>query len=391
MRPPISGSLAGSLFGLLLCLCLALPAQAHSQAVNTGSLKLSGTKATLLLCLPVSSLQNAELKPDRNGDGRLNKAEIAQERHALNRLLDEHLQLTASSGEVGQVGLEDLILPGNQDPQVLQTGRSQLYVLRQYHWSHPPQGLKLHYQALSGLFSDTPILLTAVRQGPSESAPQVETLALSPQQEIYPLLGPAKVSGWPNGQNWQSLRSFVQMGSEHVLQGLDHLLFLLALILVSGSSLGYLVKMVSAFTLAHSLTLILTVSGVLNLPSPLVESLIALSITVVALDNLRHHFQRNPQAPHGRWWVVMGFGLLHGMGFAAVLKEQALPNGQFWPSLLGFNLGVELGQLVFVLSAVWLLSAFKSRPRLDLQVRTWSSGAVALVGTLWFIERLWIF
>jgi hypothetical protein len=141
------------------------------------------------------------------------------------------------------------------------------------------------------------------------------------------------------------------------------------------------VRVVTAFTLAHSLTLTLASLGMLALPSRLVESAIAASVILAALNNLRPLYQR------GRVLFAFGFGLLHGFGFASVLAELGLPQGALLLSLVGFNLGVELGQLAIV--AVFLPLAWLLRKGLFYRrvVMLGGSAVIALVAAVWLLER----
>ena len=174
--------------------------------------------------------------------------------------------------------------------------------------------------------------------------------------------------------------SFFPLGIEHILTGYDHLLFLLALML-RGGGLWSLLKIITAFTVAHSITLALAALDVVVLPSALVESIIALSIAYVALENLLPRY-----AVSRRWAVSFLFGLVHGFGFSAVLREIGLPKENLLLSLLNFNLGVEAGQLTVVLLVVPILMRLKSKtwePRLVAVI----SGAILAVGVALFIER----
>ena len=136
---------------------------------------------------------------------------------------------------------------------------------------------------------------------------------------------------------------FLKLGFLHILPyGLDHILFVLGLFFFS-TLLRPLLVQVTAFTIAHSITLGLSLVGVFSLPSSIVEPLIALSIAVVALENVFYRKLRP-----SRWIIVFGFGLVHGLGFAGVLTGLGLPEGQFLTTLLSFNLGVELGQLAVI-------------------------------------------
>jgi hydrogenase/urease accessory protein HupE len=183
------------------------------------------------------------------------------------------------------------------------------------------------------------------------------------------------------GESSRGVGSFFPLGIEHILTGYDHLLFLLALIL-RGGNIWSLLKIITAFTLAHSITLALAALNIVTLPDRLVEATIALSIAYVAAENL---FMR--KAASHRWAVSFLFGLVHGFGFSTVLRELGLPReGLVW-ALLNFNLGVEAGQATAVLAAVPLLfwlRRFKWEPR---AVMT-ASVVVLAVGLTLFVDRV---
>src|SRR6266699_2593342 len=140
----------------------------------------------------------------------------------------------------------------------------------------------------------------------------------------------------------QTMWTFVRLGGEHIFTGYDHLAFLLGL-LVATSSLGSLVKIITSFTLAHSITLALATFNLVILPSRLTESLIAVSIGYVAAENL---FDFRVMK---RYYITFIFGLVHGFGFSNVLREMDLPRSSLALSLFSFNAGVEIGQVTFVL------------------------------------------
>ena len=173
---------------------------------------------------------------------------------------------------------------------------------------------------------------------------------------------------------------FIRLGVEHILTGWDHLLFLLGLLLRGGSALA-LAKIITAFTLAHSVTLALAVLDVVVLPGRLVEAVIALSIAVVAAENL---FLRPVVAR--RWLVSFCFGLVHGFGFSAALREIGLPSHGLALSLFGFNAGVELGQALVVAVALPLLVLLR-RTRWERRMVWSSSLAILVVGVVLFVER----
>lgn len=176
---------------------------------------------------------------------------------------------------------------------------------------------------------------------------------------------------------------FIVLGFTHILpHGLDHILFVLGLFFFS-TYLRPLLIQVTAFTIAHSITLGMSILGVFSLPASIVEPLIALSIAVVAAENI---FFRKLKP--SRWILVFGFGLIHGLGFAGVLRELGLPEGRFIEVLLSFNLGVEIGQLAVIAIAAALTAWMWKKPWYFKRVVVPISIFIGGVGMYWFIERL---
>ncbi len=182
---------------------------------------------------------------------------------------------------------------------------------------------------------------------------------------------------------WARLGQYLGLGFVHILpRGLDHILFVLGLFLLRARLRPVLVQ-VTTFTLAHSLTLALSLYGVVSLPATVVEPLIALSIVYVAIENLR-----TQALTPWRVALVFLFGLLHGLGFAGVLTGLQLPRGDFAVALLGFNLGVEAGQLTVIAGAALLVGWCRHRPWYHGRVVVPASLAIAAVGAYWTITRL---
>ena len=174
-------------------------------------------------------------------------------------------------------------------------------------------------------------------------------------------------------------REYLWLGVTHIFLGYDHVAFLLALFFVR--QFRELVKIITAFSVAHTLTLALAALGVFALPSRLVESAIAASIIYVAAENL----WRADEALH-RWRVTFAFGLVHGFGFANVLRELGLPAEGLVRSLLAFNLGVELGQLA-IAAVCWPLLRWIGRRPWAGRVRAVVSGTLLAFGAAWLFER----
>ena len=177
--------------------------------------------------------------------------------------------------------------------------------------------------------------------------------------------------------------SFFKLGVEHILTGYDHLLFLGALLLRGGRLLS-LFKIITAFTVAHSITLALAVLGLVTVPERLIECVIAASIVYVALENI---FLRD--VPSQRWLVSFLFGLVHGFGFASALGPLHLPARHLALALFSFNLGVETGQALVVALLVPVLVWMRGA-RWERRTVQAASGAVALMGFIWLMERLFV-
>lgn len=194
------------------------------------------------------------------------------------------------------------------------------------------------------------------------------------------------ISGGNTSTAWAVFVDYVPVGFDHILpKGLDHILFVLGLFFLS-LSLHALLWQVTAFTLAHTVTLALGATGWLVVSPAIVEPLIAASIVFVAVENI---VSRGFNA--WRPLFVFGFGLLHGLGFAGVLGEFGLPEGQFVPALLGFNIGVELGQLAVIAMAFLAVGLwFGKKPWYRARIAVPASCAIALIGSYWVVERVFL-
>ncbi len=185
---------------------------------------------------------------------------------------------------------------------------------------------------------------------------------------------------------WDVATTYFWLGVEHILSGIDHLLFVLALVLLI-TGLRRLVETITAFTLAHSVTLIATALGWISLPPAPVEAVIALSIVFLAREIVLKRAGRERLSERRPWLVALAFGLLHGFGFAGALSAIGLPQDSVPVALLMFNLGVEAGQLVFVsavLLALWGLRRAIARPMID----GLASYGIGIAASVWLIERV---
>jgi HupE / UreJ protein len=195
---------------------------------------------------------------------------------------------------------------------------------------------------------------------------------------------------------YQAVQQYFEVGIWHIWSGIDHLLFLLSLLLpavlvwkrtrwepvASGwPAFRSVLTVVTAFTLAHSITLSLAALGVVHLPTRVTESVIAASIVVAALNNIF------PIITEARARIAFGFGLLHGFGFASVLSEMGLPTGARLASLVAFNCGIEVGQLAVVVAVMPLAYLLRRQRLYRHALLPWGSAAIAALALVWFVQR----
>lgn len=362
------------LIALLLVLLLPAAAQAHKPSDAYLSLVVDGAAIEGRWDIALRDLEHA-IGLDGNGDGSITWGEVRARHAAIAAYALARLELTAGGAVCPTQPLEQ---------QVERHTDGAYTVLRlAARCPAPVEGLEVRYALL---FDLDPLHRGLIR---IEHRGATHTGVLGPEQPTL-----AVSAAGPDRR--RQLASFAGEGVWHIWQGIDHVMFLLLLLLPAvlcrrpGSwqpvaslraALLEVVKVVTAFTLAHSITLCLAALGVMTLPARLVESLIAASVILAALNNL------HPLITRRVWLVAFGFGLVHGFGFASVLAGLGLPRDALLPALLGFNLGVEAGQLAIVLAlmpiAFWLRQSWLYR-RVALQGGSVAIGALA---ALWLVER----
>jgi hydrogenase/urease accessory protein HupE len=234
-------------------------------------------------------------------------------------------------------------------------------------------GQTVHIDGLAGGVTD---VLARVER--LDGSSQVERLL--PERPEFAVAAPAGLADVAG--------TYLALGVRHILGGVDHLLFVLALLLIVRGS-RRIVATVTAFTAAHSLTLVAATLGWVHVPGPPVEAAIALSIVFVAAEIVHGLRGRPGLTARAPWLVAFGFGLLHGLGFAGALAEVGLPQQAIPLALFTFNVGVELGQLIFVAAALAALAALRAlslpAPRFARWLPAYGIGAVA---SSWMIERI---
>lgn len=391
---PLPHWLARYAAALLLSLLALGSALAHPMPNTLVVLDLQPGGVAAELQLPLS-----ELQPAFGHDLLLHpETLVASYGPALRRYLTAHVRPIGPDGRAWAVQVGELHV---QAAEQTATGPYQELTARL--WLQPPAGASprtftLHYDAIVHQVV-THVILVSVRrdwaqgQVDAGAATEVGVIRLDVRHNVVPPLvvdqGAAE-GGWGAG-----FRGMVGLGMRHIAEGPDHLLFLLALLLpapllaAAGRwtrfggvrySLGRLLGIVTAFTLGHSLTLLLGALGWVRLPSQPVEVLIAVSILVSAVHALR------PLFPGREAVVAAGFGLVHGLAFAGTLTGLQLPTGPLVLSILGFNLGIEAMQLLVIgLTVPWLL--LLSRTAYYGAVRVAGAVCAAVAALAWVIER----
>lgn len=352
----------GLLGAVVLTLSAAAPGQAHWADLAVAEISIGETTTEITLAFPTGLVGSA----DDDGDGHLSAAEVRAHQAELTALLGERIRLT-DGGQPGSISVEPVESPAVPGGRGITPGtHSTLRLI--YTWTEPLKSVRIHYALFLPGVSTASCLATILQDG------KVRSVVFTPENREY-------VATVGRQAMWSQARSFTVLGIEHILTGYDHILFLLSLLLIGGG-LRSLFKVVSAFTVAHSITLSLAVLNVVTLPSRWVESAIALSIVYVAVQNI----WRTEQAMRDRWLLTFGFGLVHGLGFASILRGLAIPRSTLALSLASFNVGVELGQIAIVTLAFAVLQALRRWPRAVL-VRRLVSAAAACVGLVWFVQR----
>ena len=355
---------------LSLWVSFTIPSQAHWADLAVADIVVSQTETRITLTFPTGLVAFA----DDNKDGQISTDEVNAHLAGLQDFLSK--QIVLMNGEhTGALRIEPaktFKLPESLNVSA-QTHSTLLLI---YAWAEPVQELTMHYELFLPGVSTASCLANILHKG------QVQTFVFTPENREHSLI---------SRSFWQQASSFVLLGIDHIFTGYDHILFLISLLMLSGAGISYLLKVVTAFTVAHSITLTFAALDIVTLPSQLVESAIALTIVYVAAENFWRRDTR------GRWVYTFGFGLIHGLGFASALKEIGLPHSNLAVSLASFNIGVEIGQIAIV-SAAYIVMSLALLLLRHLEKSFWekslrlsvSAGAVA-VGLLWFVDRAFRF
>ncbi|MDP4161723.1 MAG: HupE/UreJ family protein [Bacillota bacterium] len=353
-------------------------ASAHPLSAAFTDINISEKQTELTYSIDALSVIEG-IGGDTNNNGKFSEAELKAIGHRVSEWVQDSVVLEMN-GEEQKSELTGPILENK--------GQNEVVTLRfHYPGFKPGQTISL----LDGMFTSGATsstytnFLTAKNQGSvSESVlrgkDRIWTMLITEQQQDQSLQGNQQQQTENGTKSIPSWWSFFTLGMEHILTGYDHLLFLLAL-LIRKQTLKQYLSVISAFTLAHTITLTLTVVGLLNVPAFIVEPAIALSICYVAVENI---FRGKIS---GRWIITFIFGLIHGMGFADLLKEMNIPWTHLAISLISFNIGIEVVQLAIVLLVLPVLIKL-FRFEVYRKYVSYTSIVIFILGALWFFQRV---
>jgi hydrogenase/urease accessory protein HupE len=343
-----------------------LPALAHDPGLSTGQVRFLPDRIEVEVTLAREDVQT--LTPlDVDGDGQVSHNEWTFAEVSLNQLAGDALSLQAGGQKIPASSAR-VRHDASNNVHFAATFPVQHAGARRFHselLSRLPRGHRQFvtvFDAAGGVLSET--LLSAER---AVVTARTDT-ALAPEAGC---VQPPTFAG------------FLALGLEHIITGYDHLLFLFALLLMA-PGLRQTAGIITSFTVAHSITLGLATLDVIHVPPQLVEPLIAASIVYVGLENILRR-----DGVRGRWLLTFAFGLVHGLGFAGVLRELGVNSGAtgIATPLLAFNLGVETGQLAIAAAALPILWQARNAPGFVHRVLPLCSWLVIALGAWWFLER----
>jgi hydrogenase/urease accessory protein HupE len=356
-------------FAILVCsVALAGSVLAHDPGLSSLTIRpqLSGLEATVTLAVK-DAAQFVDLDDDH--DGIVTQAEFGRGQAELEAIAAAQLLVSLDGRSARPVSVHSR-LDENKNVEIY-------LIFRVAHFSTVEIQSKL-------LASLPPGHRQYLRIQDSSGRSITEGLLSATADQATALIAAANVKA-DGRETIDSFVDFLVLGLKHILTGYDHLLFLLGLLVVTRSFVSSL-KIITCFTLAHSITLAVTTLSRVEISSRMVEPLIAASIVYVGVENLLRGDDSK-----GRHWLTFGFGLIHGFGFASVLCEMGIgsrPGGVALP-LFSFNLGVEFGQMMIAALALPIIWKLWSRPTFSVRFAPACSAIVALLGSVWFVQRVW--
>ena len=340
------------LLGFTLALAAAIPGLAHDMARSESRVEVQGRDVRVALTVNLSELRDPVLQFDRTG--RITVADLDHNIGAISASLQRHYVV--------------------RDPDAPLSTTLERYVLIDGHVAH----LDLLYRFAADVNRLTITSTLYELMAPGHQHLLTVKLNGTLHEGVLSASSPTATFTGVATTRLQTFWKFVRLGVEHIFTGYDHLAFLLGL-LVATATLRSLIGIITSFTIAHSITLALATFQIVSLPSRLTESAIALSILYVAIENLMGFRAVK------RYYITFLFGLVHGFGFSNVLRDMDLPRASLALSLFSFNLGVEIGQVTFVLLIFPLVQDLVRSGWKRLQPAV--SAGIGVLAVYWFVQR----
>jgi hydrogenase/urease accessory protein HupE len=355
----------------ILCLImLSGAAYAHLLPKQNATMNIVDKSAFFVVSVPVSALEDV----DSDGDGLLSLNELQNNAAPIQSQFARRFHVSDAGNPATPV--LSWVAPPQNDGEPLDS--DYVVLLHRVNFAKTPANPVIKTDLFGTKAGEAQMTLKASRNNKTES--EVAILTTSAPEHIFFRGG------------FAIFADFVRIGLEHILGGFDHLLFLLTIV-IAAAGWRYWLAVVTSFTIAHSITLALSALNILRIPANIIEPGIAASIILMALLNLRSAKVDDARARWGRVAIVFACGLLHGFGFAGAIGAMAVDSGSRIATLAGFNVGIEIGQLLFVGAVLVIIALFKRIGQIKIadQIPRFASIAAAALGALLLVQRLEIF
>jgi len=361
--------LAHAQFLFCLIFLIAWPVQSRADLLpaQNATLSLIDSSIYVVVSTPVSALTGI----DDNADGLISNAEMTKHSADIQNQFQKRFSLT----DEGNPGTPVLTLVNDPGINAPPAGYPSLVILQRINFTRPPTHLLLTTDLFGTKKGEDKLTLTATLGKPSDPDSRTEVVILDSGHSSQKLF----IDGW------ETFTKFIRIGIDHILSGKEHLLFILTII-VAAAGWRYWLSVVTSFTIAHSITLSLSVLGTIRVSPTLADQAIAGSIVLMAAHNLiRQGVYSRARIP-----MVFGCGLLHGLGFASALSDMGLDSAHRLATLAGFNVGVECGQFMFLFVVIGLITVIhRAAPKLPVNLLPRAASAIAAIfGSILLIQRI---
>lgn len=352
-------------FAVLCLLMLASGAQAHLLPKQNATMNIVDNAAFFVVSVPVSALKGV----DDDGNGKLTAQEIQKHDQSIKQQFADRFTVS-NDGQAGTSALSWVMAPDGSGAQM---EADYVVILHRANFPIPPENPVLTTDLFGTNPDEQQMTIKATLDGVSEVA------ILRPDVTVHQFFR----------GGWATFLDYIRIGGEHILMGADHLLFLLTII-IAGAGWRYWVSVVTSFTIAHTITLTVSALDIFRISPDIVEPAIAASIVLMALLNLSYRHRSNATIGWARIGVIFACGLIHGFGFGSAIGEMTTDTGNLVATLAGFNIGIELGQFLFLGAFLLLVSAFRRFGNVKVADRLpqFASATAIIFGFILLVQRI---